>query len=228
MKLSTRTIIAEHICIISWVLSSMLCLIGSGLADPFFTLGLVCCLVAENYRAKLRREADPNAKGSASTMSNSFGRRLTWVWLLFCLLMSSKWFLIGGIRLIDLEIFKQQSVEVSGHVTAKDLTEVGIPTYHLTYHYDTIDGNSYEPRVAVSEETWYAVKKGDTISVQYLPDRPWRARLKVGNEDLLERRHALTQGCLGIVLFLIGIGSFFYLRRKYPKTKAITAQTDSR
>ena len=215
MTLRAKIRLANTICVISFVLSVIIVFIYPHVSGLFFTLGIISGFRAAKCGKQMRLEDGQNATTTTPSISNSLGRKLTWVWLVFYIPLTAILFLLGSARLWEWHLFRDNSVMVPGVVSAKDKADTGLHPYRLTYHYYAEDGTRYERQEEVSTGTWYSLNDGDSISVKYLPRRPWEGRLDYGNEQQNEGGAAFFEICIGLVIFLWGTWAFFYYLKKF-------------
>jgi hypothetical protein len=215
MTLRTKIKFANVVCIVSFVLSVIILFIYPYVSNLFFVLGIISGFRAAKWGKQMRLEEGQNAKSAHLPIRNSLGRKLTWGWLLFYIPLSAILLLLGSARLWEWHLFRDHSVEASGFVTAKEKADTGLNPYHLTYYYYAEDGKRYEHREEVNTGTWYSLNEGDSVSVKYLPRRPWNSRLDFENEERNEGGAAFFEFCIGIVIFLWGTWAFFYYLKKF-------------
>lgn len=110
--------------------------------------------------------------------------------------------------------FEAEGVTTSGRVTSKKVetsrsrdsethrvTET--QSYYLSYVFDTKKGQRIEDRDTVEKERWGGLNLGDSIEIQYLPDR--------AEENRISRESSIVGGvlmcCFAVLGNIIGIAS---------------------
>ncbi len=215
MTLKTRILILNALCVTSLALSVVTTFIRPDVADLFGGLGLGSGSISLLLHKKMSEAARQNGIPPPRLVSNSLARKLTWGWLLIYAPVTVCMVLLGTARLLDWELFKTRSVETSGFVTGKDKSDTGVSPYRLAYHYYAGDGKRYDCQVGVDSETWASLNEGDSVSIKYLPHRPWRSLLDIGMREQQEGGAAIIEIGVGVIIFALGTWAFVCSLKKY-------------
>ena len=85
--------------------------------------------------------------------------------------------------------------------------------HYVSYRFTTKEGRTIEGRYDVLPGTWQNLKKGDPVTVEYLPDSPDTNRIPE------QRARSLTWTIMALVL-LVASGVLFIISRRQRRTQA--------